>query len=491
MDNAGGDVEVVTAHGTYRHIGGGGYHCRALQVALALQFFRFGLVIVVDDIERDQFVFLAWVFDDECEVHQFVDGLRVGNRYQELFFFFRFVLVQQYFLFDGDAAGGAFGGKGADDTGKENHDYGAVQHIVVEQALAVFHDNAVPDKDGGKGGGCLCITQPEHHVAFFGFHVVDLLGNPCGNPFAGGCHDGHYYRHFQRFSACEEAADVNDHAYSDQEVRDEEGVADKFQTVHQGGHVRHEAVQHQSGEECAEDTFHPHKLHQSAAEKHHREHEDKLHHAVFVFPEEPATDAGEEENDEESQKDYFQQQEHPVQAVDVSFVHASDDGEYQKRQGYRDGGSADGDAHTPQARQAVAAYDGVGDQRVRGIHTGEEHGGGQPVVQQAHAAPYAENHRDEEGEETENERFDPVLLEVFHIHLQAGKEHDVVEPHFSEQLETAVALQDIKSVLPYDNSGKNHTDDMRDVQTPQHHRGKQDDGEHQEEHPCGVRYREL
>ena len=104
----------------------------------------------------------------------------------------------------------------------------------------------------------------------------------------------------------------------------------------------------------------------------------------------------------------------------------------------------------------------------------------------AHQHPH--HKRNGEGQHTEHQRPAPVLLQVLQVHFQTGKEHDVVDTHLSEQLETAVALQDVETVLTDNHTGQNHADDVGDTQAAQQDRGKEDDHQHQEENPGGIRH---
>ena len=57
----------------------------------------------------------------------------------------------------------------------------------------------------------------------------------------------------------------------------------------------------------------------------------------------------------------------------------------------------------------------------------------------------------------------PVQFQVLHIHLKTCKEHNEVYSHLSEQLETAVTLKYVESVLSYYHARKYHSDQVRNV----------------------------
>ena len=59
----------------------------------------------------------------------------------------------------------------------------------------------------------------------------------------------------QHVDTRKEGAHVDEHTHTDQEIRNEDGVSDKLDTVHQGRHMGNVTVQDQSREESAEDAL--------------------------------------------------------------------------------------------------------------------------------------------------------------------------------------------------------------------------------------------
>lgn len=53
-------------------------------------------------------------------------------------------------------------------------------------------------------------------------------------------------------TALEEQVDIDEHAYSYQEIRDEKGIADKLQAVHERRYVGNVSVEDESGKESSE-----------------------------------------------------------------------------------------------------------------------------------------------------------------------------------------------------------------------------------------------
>ena len=123
-----------------------------------------------------------------------------------------------------------------------------------------------------------------------------------------------------------------------------------------------------------------------------------------------------------------------------------------------------------------------------GVHTGQQNRSQQSVPQQMKVGPDTDSQRKDESKQSQHRRLDPDALEVFHIHLQTGQKHDIIESYFSEKLKAAVAHQNIETMLSDCHSGQNHSDDMRNTQTFQNDGGKQNDNQYQEENPRRIRY---
>ena len=92
----------------------------------------------------------------------------------------------------------------------------------------------------------------------------------------------------------------------------------------------------------------------------------------------------------------------------------------------------------------------------------------------------------EAGEQSEDDVVSGVLLHALDVHLQSGEEHDVIESYASEELEGAVALQNVQAELPDEHTCQYHANDMRNPEFTHDDRGKQDDEQHHEEDERGV-----
>ena len=84
-----------------------------------------------------------------------------------------------------------------------------------------------------------------------------------------------------------------------------------------------------------------------------------------------------------------------------------------------------------------------------------------------------------------------VTFQAADVHAQSGREHDVVESHLAEDLETRVAPKQPQTVLAYQDSRQHHANDVGDVQAVQQHGREKDDTEHDEEDPGRIRDGEV
>ena len=112
-------------------------------------------------------------------------------------------------------------------------------------------------------------------------------------------------------------------------------------------------------------------------------------------------------------------------------------------------------------------------------------------MQEGHPYPHPDRKRNAERKHPEHQRLRDVLLQVLQVHFKTCQKHDIIDTHLAEELETAVALQNIETILANHHTGQNHADDVRDAQSAQDNGSKQDDHQHQEENPSGVRNRKM
>ena len=102
----------------------------------------------------------------------------------------------------------------------------------------------------------------EHQAALGGGHAEDLLGQEAGNPFAGQGGGGHDECYLDRAPVAEYHVEVDEHTHSDEEERDEEGVAHELEMALEGGYGRYQTVEQDTGEEGSEDALQSGHFHQ-------------------------------------------------------------------------------------------------------------------------------------------------------------------------------------------------------------------------------------
>ena len=170
----------------------------------------------------------------------------------------------------------------------------------------------------------------------------------------------------------------------------------------------------------------------------------------------------------------------------VGIERGGDTGQHHQCDKESQHGGAHAQGHAAVALQAVAHGDGVGYQCVGSHDAAEQQRGGGRIVQAHRGHGVGDGHGNECGEDSEDEKLAGVFLQSLHVHLQAGKEHNIVHAHFAEELEGVVAHQDVESVLAHEHTRQHHTYDMRYAQLAHDDGGKQDDAQHHKKHQCGV-----
>ena len=279
---------------------------------------------------------------------------------------------------------------------------------------------------------------------------------------------------------------INQHSHSDKEIRNKQRISYKLQVTHQRRNMRNQAVQHQPGQEGSQDSLHTNQLHQSGSQEDHGHHKDILHHLVTVTTEEPASDAREGQHNHHAQYHDFQHQPHPEHIRSITLVHTRNNGQNQQGQRIRHRRTSYRNADSPLPVDTVTNHNRIGYQSVRGIHTGQQHRSNQSVPQQVQVGPHTNTQREDKGQQAQYRSFHTDTLEIFHVHFQSGQEHDIIQPHLTEKLKAAVARQNIESMFPDNDTGQNHSDDVRNTQTFQDNRSKQDNYQHQKKDPRRI-----
>ena len=109
----------------------------------------------------------------------------------------------------------------------------------------------------------------------------------------------------------EEQPQVDEHAHADEEVGDEDGIADELNAVHQWRHMGNETVQYEAGEECSDDAVETDGLAQGSTHEEHCHDEDELHHGIAVAAQKPARQPWQEQEQYGNECSKFGCEEHP------------------------------------------------------------------------------------------------------------------------------------------------------------------------------------
>lgn len=370
---------------------------------------------------------------------------------------------------DLEARGGALGTEGGYGAGDEYHNDGAVEHCDVEEVhLIAYHHH-------GEGHGGVGVGELIHHRAVNGGEAVDFLRDEGGYPFGGHGHGAHDGGGVERGPSVEHNPEVDEHADADKEVRDEDGVADKFEAPHQGGARGDEAIEHKSGEEGAKHSLDADEGCEGGGAEHHHHNVDELADAVAVVLEEVAGDARVEVYEPDAVEGEVAEDgdEGGDGAVAIHAEHSgednegAEDGDDGAGNGYDDGRSF-GDAEAGDYR---VGYEGVG-----GKHGSEQGGFEHLHAKCGHGCHGAEYEGYDEGEEAECEAFAHVFTQMVHVNLNAGEKHEVEYADLPEDFEAHVAGEDVETVGPDGYSRDNQANDVGNPETVEHNGGQQDYG---------------
>ena len=183
-------------------------------------------------------------------------NLRILHTKQDLLVvgLWRLVMGMALLLQD-NLLGGVLSHQSADDTGEEDHHDHTVEHIVVDKILTRGHFEAHAHHNHGDGTSRMGRGEAEHHVSIGLRQSEDETGDIGCDSLSKGAEEDDEEYHPDDVDAREEGAHVDEHAHTNQEVGDEQGITDKLDAVHQGRDVGDVSVEDQSGEEGAEDAF--------------------------------------------------------------------------------------------------------------------------------------------------------------------------------------------------------------------------------------------
>ena len=123
-------------------------------------------------------------------------------------------------------------------------------------------------------------------------YLAGFLSEPCCQPFADGCHYRHVYGDDDRFGAFENYSQIDEHAYTYEKIGYEQGVAYKFEAVHQGGNVGDKTVQNNACEKCSQDGFQPDNLRHIRCQEDKGQDKYELRDIIIVGLEKPSGEPG-------------------------------------------------------------------------------------------------------------------------------------------------------------------------------------------------------
>ena len=449
-DDGVGDVHVVAEQLLHVIVG----RCRRLRrhvEQFAPLFFEVGVFdLVVDGVQRIQPVPLLGLFERHAQADQFVGGLLVGERDQDMVFLLR-LLVVVLRIAHCDVVCAPLRGEGRDGAGGEDHQDRAVQDAFAQQAdrFAVRRMpeyDVVADHDGRERRRHMGAAQPEDHRTLVVREPEGLLREIGREEFRERNQGDHHQRHFDAFPVAEERPVVDEHAHADQEEGDEDGVSHEFDPVHQGRGAGDLAVEGQPREECTDDRLQPGHVREIGSQEYHRQHEDILRYAVAAMFEKPVRQQREQEQDDADREQYRGAEPPPECFVDIARGHPDDDREQQQGERVGDDRAADCDRDGLVARDAEFADDGVGDKGLRGEEPGQQDRGVNREAQDVIPGQDAESERHAEGVEPEDEAAPAVFLEIGHVHVQPRQEHDVQEAGRSREDDAAIAQNQVQAV---------------------------------------------
>ncbi len=487
------DVHVVAQQAVHVHVGrrrGRGRHVEDAPGA----FLHLGVVrAVVHGVEGVEAA-VAQRRGADAQADQFVHARGVGQRDEHVLARGGLLVVVR--ASGGDVVGAALRGEGRYGARGEDHQDGAVQHALVQQAdrLAVgrvAQYDVVAHHDGRERGRHVGAAQAEEQCALVAREAERLLREH-GREVLGQCDaDDHGGAHLDRLPVLEEGAVVDQHAHADQEEGDEYGVAYEFDAVHEGRGARDERIHGQSGQEGPDDGFEPRQLGQESPEEDHDQHEDVLRHAVGAAAEEPVADERKEQQDDRHAQHHGDSEAVPESRVGAARGRAHDDGEHQQGEHVGDDRAAHGERHGFVARDAQLAHDGVGHERLRGEQPGQQHRRVDREAEDEVAHGDAHEHRDREGVEPEHQAVPPRAPEVGRVHLQPREEHDVEESGRARENDAAVAQHEVQAVGADDGAGDDEPQQVGHLELVEQQGRGQHDGHDEHELQDGVFERQL
>ena len=223
------------------HLRGAGLLLQFLQQLDALLAVGIAVLSVVDHVECHEVAVHLVVPDEHGQFQQLRCNLGIFHADHDLLVIIgcRVIRSGMGVLAEDDLARGVVGHQRGDDAGDQNHDHHTVQHIVVGQRCLRPHHQSLAHHHHSDGTGGVGRCQTEHHVAV-GLGQSEEQGREIGGQrLAERAEEGDEEHDAPHLRSRGQRAQVDQHTHADEEERDEQGIADKLDAVHQGRHLRY------------------------------------------------------------------------------------------------------------------------------------------------------------------------------------------------------------------------------------------------------------
>ena len=165
-------------------------------------------------------------------------------------------------------------------------------------------------------------------------------------------------------ASTEEQPHIDNHPHTDEEIGDEQCVADKLNAIHQWRHMRNVAIEDEAGKEGAEDSLHTGYVGKGGTHEKNGHDEDKLHHRIAVAAQKPARQPGDEPYHRGTIEDETQSKPHPKSSPTRVLMGGHKACQHEQGHEQREHTRPHTEGHTGLALQPVARDDGVGNERV-------------------------------------------------------------------------------------------------------------------------------
>ena len=221
------------------HLCGHGYvRCAGQMPEMVQQLLSLSLVvphihIIIHHIQCHQIPLGAGIAHHRRHRDKVVGILRVFHRDEYLLIVNVLLQLRFLFLLQAETLRRALGNDGRDDAGEENHDDDAIQHLVTEQIPARCRLQLPSHHYHGDGTGSMGTGKTEHHVPRQPRHTEEPCCQVSRHGFPQCAEEDQTEYHPEDSAPGKEQPYIDQHTYTDQEVRNEQCVARELDAVHQ------------------------------------------------------------------------------------------------------------------------------------------------------------------------------------------------------------------------------------------------------------------